>query len=301
MRRKLRGPLVGGGRATHRPARRHPVAVGTGDDFSTPLGRRIVGPGQLAVVLGTGEVVGAVHPRLVIDDAGLVETHAYPGGAYFLENPGWLSGGAVTWLCEMLSIDGFEALHAEAATVPPGAAGLTFIPALTGAMAPVWNASARGCFYGLTPSHTRAHMARALLEGCAFAMRDVADRLKELGAEIRSVLLLGGGARSRLWAQIRADVLGLPALCRPRRQFACRRRHAGGRCRRSDRESARGRRNGAGARGPAGAGGGDPRRLWRGLWPIPPLVRQSAAAVRAGGTADAAAERNRLGREASIH
>ena len=48
---------------------------------------------------------------LVIDDAGLVETHAYPGGAYFLENPGWLSGGAVTWLCELLSIDGFEALR----------------------------------------------------------------------------------------------------------------------------------------------------------------------------------------------
>ena len=117
-----------------------PVAVGTGDDFSTPLGAGFLDPGQLAVVLGTGEVVGAVHPRLVIDDAGLVETHAYPGGAYFLENPGWLSGGAVSWLCELLSIDGFEALHAEAATVPPGAAGLTFIPALTGAMAPVWNA-----------------------------------------------------------------------------------------------------------------------------------------------------------------
>jgi xylulokinase len=204
------GPLSAeGAAATGLPAG-IPVAVGTGDDFSTPLGAGFLDPGQLAVVLGTGEVVGAVHPRLVIDDAGLVETHAYPGGMYFLENPGWLSGGAVSWLCELLSIDGFEALHAEAAAVPPGAAGLTFIPALTGAMAPVWNASARGCFYGLTPSHTRAHMARALLEGCAFAMRDVADRLKELGAEIRSLLLLGGGARSRLWAQIRADVLGLP-------------------------------------------------------------------------------------------
>jgi xylulokinase len=187
-----------------------PVAVGTGDDFSTPLGAGFLSPGQLAVVLGTGEVVGAVHPRLVIDDAGLVETHAYPGGAYFLENPGWLSGGAVAWLCELLAMESFEALHAEAATVPPGAAGLTFLPALTGAMAPSWNAAARGCFYGLTPSHGRAHMARALLEGCAFAMRDVADRLMELGADIRSLLLLGGGARSTLWAQIRADVLGLP-------------------------------------------------------------------------------------------
>jgi xylulokinase len=189
-----------------------PVAVGTGDDFSTPLGAGVVEPGQLAVILGTGEVIGAVHPRPVIDDAGLVETHAYPGGAYFLENPGWLSGGAVAWLCELLGIDGFGALDAAAAAAPIGADGLTFIPALTGAMAPEWNADARGCFYGLTPSHGRSHLARALLEGCAFAMRDVADRLQEMGVEFGALLLLGGGARSRLWAQMRADILGLPAL-----------------------------------------------------------------------------------------
>ncbi len=189
-----------------------PVAVGTGDDFSTPLGAGLLAPGRLAVVLGTGEVVGTVHPRLIVDDSGLVETHAYPGAAYFLENPGWLSGGAVAWLCELLGIDGFGALDVEAAAAPVGAEGVTFIPALTGAMAPEWNAQARGCFYGLTPSHGRPHLARALLEGCAFAMRDVADRLGDMGAEIRSLLLLGGGARSRLWAQMRADIMGLPAL-----------------------------------------------------------------------------------------
>jgi xylulokinase len=189
-----------------------PVAVGTGDDFSTPLGAGLLAPGRLAVVLGTGEVVGTVHPRPAIDDSGLVETHAYPGGAYFLENPGWLSGGAVAWLCELLGVDGFGALDAAAATTAPGAEGLTFIPALTGATAPEWKAEARGCVYGLTPSHGAPHVARALLEGCAFAMRDVADRLAEMGAEIRSLLLLGGGARSRLWAQMRADIMGLPAL-----------------------------------------------------------------------------------------
>jgi xylulokinase len=189
-----------------------PVAVGTGDDFSTPLGAGLLAPGRLVVVLGTGEVVGTVHPRLIVDDSGLVETHAYPGGACFLENPGWLSGGAVAWLCDLLGIDGFSALDAAAAAVAPGAEGVTFIPALTGAMAPEWRAEARGCIYGLTPSHGAPHVARALLEGCAFAMRDVADRLRDMGAEIRSLLLLGGGARSRLWAQMRADIMGLPAL-----------------------------------------------------------------------------------------
>jgi xylulokinase len=189
-----------------------PVAVGTGDDFSTPLGAGVVKPGQLAVVLGTGEVIGAVHAHPVIDDGGLVETHAYPGGAFFLENPGWLSGGAVAWLSELLGIDGFGALDAAAETAPIGADAATFIPALTGAMAPEWNADARGCFYGLTPSHGQGHLARALLEGCAFAMRDVVERLQDMGAEFGALLLLGGGARSRLWAQMRADILGLPAL-----------------------------------------------------------------------------------------
>jgi xylulokinase len=189
-----------------------PVAVGTGDDFSTPLGAGLLSPGRLAVVLGTGEVVGTVHPHAAIDDAGLVETHAYPGGAYFLENPGWLAGGAVAWLCDLLGVDGFDALDAAAATAPPGAESVTFLPALTGATAPEWKAEARGCVYGLTPSHGAPHLARALLEGCAFAMRDVADRLREMGAEIHSLLLLGGGARSRLWAQMRADIMGLPAL-----------------------------------------------------------------------------------------
>jgi xylulokinase len=189
-----------------------PVAVGTGDDFSTPLGAGVVKPGQLTVILGTGEVVGAVHAHPLIDEHGLVETHAYPGGACFLENPGWLSGGAVAWLCDLLGIDGFGALDAAAAAAPIGADGASFIPALTGAMAPEWNADARGCFYGLTPSHGRSHFARALLEGCAFAMRDVADRLQDMGAEFAALLLLGGGARSRLWAQMRADILGLPVL-----------------------------------------------------------------------------------------
>jgi xylulokinase len=88
---------------------------------------------------------------------------------------------------------------------------VTFFPALSGAMAPEWIATARGCFYGLTPAHGAGHLTRAMLEGCAFAMRDVVERLGELGVPVRSLLLLGGGANSRLWAQIRADCSGLPA------------------------------------------------------------------------------------------
>jgi xylulokinase len=187
-----------------------PVAVGTGDDFSTPLGAGLVDCGTAAVVLGTGEVVGAIHPRPLIDETALVETHAYPGGAYFVENPGWLCGGGVTWLADLLGLDSFAAFDRLAAETRPAADGLLFLPALTGAMAPQWAPEARGCFYGLTLSHGPSHLARALLEGCAFAMRDVIERLSAMGLAVESILLLGGGARSRNWAQIRADIAGLP-------------------------------------------------------------------------------------------
>ncbi len=187
------------------------VAVGTGDDFSTPLGAGLVAPGRVACVLGTAEVVGALDDQAKIDPAGLVETHSYAGSRFYIENPGWLSGGALAWLRTLLGLADFGELDRRAAEIGPGAEGVTFLPALSGAMAPEWVAAARGCFYGLTPAHDQGHMARAALEGCAFAMRDVVERLAEMGVATDELLLLGGGAKSRLWAQIRADCTGRPA------------------------------------------------------------------------------------------
>ncbi|HSA82845.1 MAG TPA: FGGY family carbohydrate kinase [Geminicoccaceae bacterium] len=185
------------------------VAVGTGDDLSNPLGAGLVEPGKLACALGTAEVVGALHDLPAIDRRGLVETHGYAGGRFFIENPGWLAGGALAWFVEAFRLRDAEELDTLAATAPAGCDGVTFLPALSGAMAPEWVAAARGCFYGLSAAHGSGHLARAVLEGCAFAMRDVLERLREMEVATHSILLLGGGARSRLWAQIRADLTGL--------------------------------------------------------------------------------------------
>ncbi|MGH6929449.1 MAG: FGGY-family carbohydrate kinase, partial [Dongiaceae bacterium] len=126
-----------------------PVAVGTGDDFSTPLGGGVAEPGTVANVLGTAEVVGALDPRPLIDADGLVETHRFVGSQlHYIENPGWVSGGALEWLRVLLRIADFAAFDAVAAAASAGADGLLFLPALTGAMTPEWHAGARGCFYG---------------------------------------------------------------------------------------------------------------------------------------------------------
>lgn len=190
-----------------------PVAVGTGDDFATPIGAGVVGPGLAICAIGTGEVAGAVAAQPVLDraaDEPMLETHVYPTGAYYIENPGWLSGGAVRWAVGLLGLAGDAELDALAAAAPPGAGGVTFIPALAGAMTPVWRPHARGTLHGLAASHGRGHVARAVLEGLAFAARDVVDRLAALGLPAGRVLLLGGGSRSAVWAQLRADVLGVP-------------------------------------------------------------------------------------------
>jgi xylulokinase len=188
-----------------------PVAVGTGDDFSNPLGAGVVKPGRVVVSLGTAEVVGAVHDTAAVDKGALVETHGYAAGRFFIENPGWLSGGSLAWFIKTFRLAGVEELNQLVEQAPAGADGVTFLPALSGAMAPEWNSEARGCFYGLTAAHGPSHMARAVLEGCAFAMRDVVERLAALGVDTSTLLLLGGGAKSRVWAQIRADLVQRPA------------------------------------------------------------------------------------------
>jgi xylulokinase len=208
----LAGGLTGeGARLTGLPAET-PVAVGTGDDFAAPIGAGVVAPGPVVCVIGTAEVVGGLSATAVLDPAAepMVETHAFPTGAFFVENPGWMSGGAVRWAARLLGLSRDAELDALAQGAPPGAAGVTFVPALAGAMTPVWRPHARGTLHGLAAGHERAHVARAVLEGLAFAARDVVVRLGELGLPAREVVLLGGGAQSGVWAQIRADVLGLP-------------------------------------------------------------------------------------------
>jgi len=187
------------------------VAVGTGDDFSTPLGGGVMGQGIVANVLGTAEVVGALHDRPAIDPTALTETHRYVGTRlYYVENPGWVSGGALEWLRTTLGVPDFAAFDRLAAAAPPGADGLVFLPALTGAMTPEWNSGARGCFYGLTQAHGPGHLARAALEGNAFGLFDVVQALDAMGIATDRIRALGGGARSDLWLKIRADLTGRP-------------------------------------------------------------------------------------------
>jgi xylulokinase len=185
------------------------VAVGTGDDQAAALGAGATGPPSVVDVTGTAEAVAAPSLEPILDEQRLLETHAHAVDATLLvENPGFVSGGSTRWWADVNAISQAD-VFAQAALASPGCAGALFLPALSGATAPRWNHRMRGCFAGLGLHHERSHLARAILEGCAFALRDIVDRLGALGLVGDELRVVGGGARSRLWLQIKADVTGM--------------------------------------------------------------------------------------------
>jgi xylulokinase len=187
------------------------VVVGTGDDHGAALGAGVVHEGLVADVTGTAEPVGTCTTRPVFDGEQLVETHAHAlDGTYFIENPGFVSGGSVLWLASLLAASQADVVG-WAGQAPPGADGVIFLPTLSGSTAPRWHDLMRGVFHGLSMNHGRAHLARAVLEGCAYALRSVTSRLVALGLPVDELRVVGGGARSELWLQMKADVCGVPA------------------------------------------------------------------------------------------
>ena len=196
--------------------------MGCGDEMAATLGAGVFEPGDVCDVVGTAEPVCAASAEPREDPTMLVECHPHADpDAWLLENPGFVSGGNLRWWRDQFAPierdaeavglgDAYDFLSMEAGHVAPGAEGLVFLPCMQGAMAPEWNGAARGVFYGLSLAHTRDHMTRAILEGSAFALRDILDAMRDAGLDVRRLTIVGGGAKGPLWRQIKADVTGLP-------------------------------------------------------------------------------------------
>src|SRR5262249_11398548 len=119
------------------------------------------------------------------------------------------AAGSAAWLCQALAAE-LSTLDAEAAPWSPGTEGLLFAPYLTGERTPYPDPDARGAFTGLSLRHDRGALWRAMLEGVAYGLRDSLELLRDLGARPEVGRVSGGGARSTLWLEIVAAVLGLP-------------------------------------------------------------------------------------------
>lgn len=115
-------------------------------------------------------------------------------------------------VAELMQEDAYEVLTKEAQNAPPGSEGLIILPHLTGSMAPDVNPSAKGVYYGFTLKHDKPHFVRAILESIGYLIRRNIEALSEIGLKVDEIRSLGGGARSEVWNQIKANITGKPLV-----------------------------------------------------------------------------------------
>lgn len=189
-----------------------PVAAGAGDQAAGALGVGVDRPGPLSVVLGTSGVVFCALPAFAADPQARLHAfcHAVPA-TWHVMGVMLSAAGSLQWLRNAAAPDlGYEQLVSEAESWPAGTEGLLFAPYLAGERTPHADPDARGAFVGLSVRHDRGALARAVLEGVAFGLRDSLDLIAALGEWPSRGRVSGGGARSELWLRIVASVLELP-------------------------------------------------------------------------------------------
>lgn len=192
-----------------------PVVAGAGDQAAGATGMGIVAPGAVSATIGTSGVVFAATDRPAMDRHGRLHTfcHAIPG-RWHVMGVTQAAGLSLRWFRDQFGSgkddgrDPYERLSDEAATMPAGCDGLLWTPYLMGERTPHLDPQARAALVGLTASHTRAHVIRAIMEGVAFSLKDTFTIFGEMNVPVNRIRLGGGGARSPLWQQIQADIYG---------------------------------------------------------------------------------------------
>lgn len=167
-----------------------------------------VTPGDVMLTYGTTMGVAGIldQPR---PSHALNSTPGVFPGRHIMIGPTATSGALTNWLRTISDNKPFEELLAEAAATPPGASGLVALPYFAGERTPLWDPDARGVIAGLTLSHTRGHLYRALLEATAYSARAIFDALHADGVRTDRIVAVGGGTKGGLWTQIVSDVTGV--------------------------------------------------------------------------------------------
>jgi len=194
------------------------VVAGGGDQAAGAVGNGIVKTGVISSTIGSSGVVFAHLDEFKIDPQGRVHTfcHAVPGkwhvmgvtqGAglslkWFRDNFAHIEKAAF----EFIDKDPYILMDQEAELANPGADGLVFLPYLMGERTPILDPYAKGIFFGITAKHTRREFIRAVMEGVVFSLKNCLDILHEMGIEMKEVRVSGGGAKSKLWKQMQADI-----------------------------------------------------------------------------------------------
>src|SRR5580698_1581244 len=194
-----------------------PVVAGAGDQAAGAVGMGIVRPGAVSATIGTSGVVFAATASPEFDPQGRIHTfcHAVPK-RWHVMGVTQAAGFSLRWFRDQFGVSGdpsrdaYNRLQDEASHAPAGSDGVLWAPYLMGERTPHLDPNARAALVGLSSTHTRAHVVRAILEGVAYSLRDTLSIFADLKLPVESIRLGGGGARGGLWRQIQADVYGMP-------------------------------------------------------------------------------------------
>jgi xylulokinase len=199
------------------------VACGM-DQCTGAIGAGNIFPGCCSETTGAALTIQVSVPNADIDKNKIIPVYAHSiPGQYLLVPVCPTAGMAYKWFrdvfCQpeieqaaMDGLDSYDLITRLAAPIPAGSDGLLLLPHLMGAYSPSPNTAARGSFTGFTLTHTRGHFARAVLEGVAFLLKLNLEVILSTGLEIREIRSTGGGSRSALWNQIKANVCNLPVV-----------------------------------------------------------------------------------------
>jgi xylulokinase len=199
-----------------------PVMVGTVDGAAAAVEAGAIEAGVAAEMTGTSTVLLMPNAGGLSEPAFISMPHAIEG-LHLLLGAMVASGASLRWYRDQLGLvevglsahletDAYDLLTRQAEAVEPGSDGVIFLPYMMGERSPLWHTNARGLFFGLSLATSRGALIRAILEGTAFALRHNVEVARQAGVSLTEIRSVGGGSRSALWNQIKADVLGLPIL-----------------------------------------------------------------------------------------
>ena len=187
-----------------------PVVAGSADHIASAFSAGLKSPGDLLIKLGgAGDILYDLD-ELIVDARLFLDYHVIPG-KYLINGCMAASGSIIKWFRQQFAkaLD-YQALDTEAINLSPGSDGLILLPYFLGEKTPINDPLARGILFGLNLSHTRPHVYRAILEGISYGFKHHLDVLAEKGLHAGKARVTNGGARSDLWKQVTADVLGIP-------------------------------------------------------------------------------------------
>ncbi|GAE91887.1 gluconokinase [Gracilibacillus boraciitolerans JCM 21714] len=186
-----------------------PFVIGAADGQLANLGNGAIKPGEVAVTVGTSGAIRQLISGQHVNDNGETFSYAFTKDTSIIGGPTNNGGIALQWLKDMMEYEGtHEQFLQGSEDVEIGSDGLLFVPYVNGERAPVWNQKARGNFYGLSVTHRRPQLVRAVLEGIVFNIYQIGQSLEEIAGKPTTISVNGGLTKSPLWVQILADVFG---------------------------------------------------------------------------------------------